>query len=92
MKYRKKPVVIDAVQWKGDNIGEILLLSKDGSRDIGEEVFGDTLTISTLEGDMTANLNDWIIKGVSGECYPCKPDIFEITYEPYKHPHAPCKS
>ncbi len=80
MRFIKKPVAIEAVQWKGDNIGEILLLSKDGNRDISEEVFGDTLTISTLEGDMTASLNDWIIKGVSGECYPCKPDIFKKTY------------
>jgi len=80
MKFIKKPVAIEAVQWKGDNIAEILLLSAGGGREIGEEVFGGRLVIKTLEGDMVANLNDWIIKGISGECYPCKPDIFEKTY------------
>ena len=80
MKFIKKPIAVEAIQWKGDNITEILLLSADGGRDISQEVFGDNLNITTLEGVMLANLNDWIIKGVSGECYPCKPDIFEKTY------------
>jgi len=81
MKFRKKPIVIEAVQWKGDNIGEILLLSQEGGRDVAEDFTGDGLTINTLEGNMIANLHDWIIKGVQGEIYPCKPDIFAATYE-----------
>ena len=81
MKYRKKPIVIEAVQWKGDNIAEVLQLSADGGRDVAEDFAGDSLTIKTLEGEMTASLNDWIIKGVKGEVYPCKPYIFEKTYE-----------
>ena len=46
------------------------------------QVYGDTLTIQTLEGEMTANNGDWIIRGVKGELYPCKPDIFAATYDP----------
>ena len=80
MKYRKKPVVIEAVQWTGKkgNLLEVTQLNT-GTRII--EKNGDSLLIPTLEGDMTASLGDWIIQGVSGEIYPCKPDIFELTYE-----------
>ena len=80
MKYRKKPVVIEAVQWKGDNLGEVLTLDTGGKRLI-EKHWTEQLCIATLEGEMRANLNDWIIKGVKGEVYPCKPDIFKETYE-----------
>jgi len=85
-KFRKKPVVIEAVQWKDDteSFNEIQELNKDGSRmitSIGGDISPAQLSIPTLEGDMRANVNDWIIKGVSGEVYPCKPDIFEKTYE-----------
>ena len=81
MKYRKKPIVIDAEQWKGD----ISILSK---LDIKEytmiyspgQVYED-LILKTLEGDMKVSYNDYIIKGINGEFYPCKPDIFEKTYE-----------
>ena len=87
-KYRKKPVVIEAVRWNGDNLSEVIeftglhesaqafswseyeLLVKD---------YG--LKIFTLEGMMSADIGDMIIKGVQGEVYPCKPDIFEQTYE-----------
>lgn len=85
--YRKKPIVISAVQWDGtgESFNEITELNKDGNRDIIIQSKGegseDTLLIPTLEGDMKASLNDWIIKGISGEVYPCKPDIFEKTYE-----------
>lgn len=82
MKFRKKPVIIEAVKWNGNNINEILLLAKDSGREVQEEVFGDKLLIPTLEGTHEADLGDWIIKGVKGEMYPCKPDIFEMTYEP----------
>ena len=77
MKYRKKPVVIDAVLWTGDNIGEILrFLGKSG-----ELFIPDQLYIETPEGRMKASAGDYIIKGVSGEFYPCEPDIFLKTYE-----------
>jgi len=73
--YKKKPVVIQAVQWTGENSTEILdfcnrchIKSKD-------------LTVSTLEGVMSASIGDYIIRGVQGEFYPCKADIFELTYE-----------
>lgn len=77
-KYRKKPVEIEAIQFTGDNMYDIIKFS-DASDNFG---FKERLvTIQTLEGTMTANIDDWIIKGVSGEFYPCKPDIFEKTYE-----------
>lgn len=79
MKYRKKPVVIEAIQWNGNNETEIANWSKGSGRYI--EFEGDVVRIETLEGIMSANLNDYIIKGVKGEFYPCKPDIFKETYE-----------
>lgn len=78
MKFRKKPVVIEAVKWIGENIDEVRML--DGER--GISMNGNSLIIHTLEGQMEAKLGDWIIKGIVGEIYPCKPDIFEKTYEP----------
>lgn len=79
-KYRKKPVVIEAVQFIGGKVSanEILKFCKQAVWHFNH----DTITVSTLEGTMTANPKDWIIKGVKGEFYPCKPDIFEATYEP----------
>jgi hypothetical protein len=81
-KFKKKPVVIDAVQFgtndviKQSELAEFLRLSEMAHyRD------GDDLIIRTLEGEMRASPNDWIIKGVKGELYPCKPDIFKETYE-----------
>ena len=79
MKYRKKPVVIDAVQWDGSNFQDVAKLG--GAREYEQDFLGDDLIIHTLEGDMKASKGDWIIKGVKGELYPCKPDIFEETYE-----------
>jgi hypothetical protein len=99
MKFRKKPVVIDAVQLRLNNwlemcehaivgaphsgkpykccVGADGIALPDGvpSAEIG-------LLIPTLEGLMLARQNDWVIRGVNGELYPCKPDIFEKTYEP----------
>jgi hypothetical protein len=75
-QYRKKPVVIEAVQWTG-NIQEVSAFAGESL----ESLTGDTLWIKTLEGGLTARMNDWIIKGVCREFYPCKPDIFESTYE-----------
>lgn len=75
--YVKRPVIIEAVQWTGDNVREI----KEFVTPIAEYLEDEnTIIIHTLEGDMKAEINDYIIKGVKGEFYPCKPDIFEETY------------
>jgi len=81
--YRKKPVVIEAVQWLGDNATELAKFTKGqpGGRYFEVDESEKVVRIQTLEGLMTANLGDYIIKGVKGELYPCKPDIFEQTYE-----------
>lgn len=79
-KWRKRPVVIDAIQWTGENYEEIYNFeSPKGMAKIG--LRGDKLSIFTLEGIHTANVGDWVIKGIKGEFYPCKPDIFKATYE-----------
>lgn len=78
-KYRKKPVVIEAVQWTGENWADIDEWM--GASPHRTYPSAGTIEIDTLEGTMTANEGDWIIQGVSGEFYPCKPDIFEKTYE-----------
>lgn len=75
-KYKKKPVIIEAVQWTGENLSEI-----DNFVGGSINIKGTSLIIHTLEGDMEASINDYIIKGVNGEFYPCKPDIFSKTYE-----------
>lgn len=88
MKYRKKPVVIEAFKWTGgpdqeeDPVWIVEAIKK------GEVLFENIgchdvqCCIKTLEGTMAASVGDYIIKGVKGELYPCKPDIFEATYEP----------
>ncbi len=78
-KYRKLPVVIDALNWTGNNRKAMLEF-------IGEKKFylvqnDKSLIIPTLEGDYKADCGDFIIKGAAGEFYPCKPDIFWQTYE-----------
>lgn len=105
-RFRKKPVVIEAVKWNGCTIG-----LTNGGEPLNDERLelpewmpkcevisdqnlslivcsagevrrqGDVLYIGTLEGTMAATPGDWIIRGVKGEIYPCKPDIFEATYE-----------
>ena len=80
MKFRKKPIVIEAVQWTGDNVGEIAEFCPRADIGLGNNTVL-YLIIPTLEGDHRANVGDWIIRGVKGEFYPCKPDIFEMTYE-----------
>lgn len=79
MKFRKKPVEIEAWQWDGSSIRN---LRPQWLQDANVLMSTDKLLIDTLEGTMTAQPGDWIIKGVKGEIYPCKPDIFEETYEP----------
>lgn len=88
--FRKRPVVIEAVQLARSN-GEQLAewcggqwLSLYGRGDRGEDI--SHVAIRTLEGTMRAELGDWIIKGVAGEFYPCKPEIFAASYEPAKQP------
>lgn len=93
MRYRKKPVVIEAIQWTGENQREMFdFLTNSEKKDEYMEAFGEHfridhaavkggLVIKTLEGNHLANIGDYIIKGVAGEFYPCKPDIFEKTYE-----------
>lgn len=84
MKYRKKPVVIEAMQFTGKNDKECLAFCTSA---IDPDDNKPSLIIPTLEGVMTANVGDYIIKGVNGEFYPCKPDIFEKTYEKVEHGH-----
>ena len=91
-KFRKKPVVIEAVQWTGDNTREVALWAVSDIADFAlptgwwirapaDGVAEKQMMIHTLEGDHAANIGDWIIRGVKGEFYPCKPDIFAATYE-----------
>jgi len=82
-RYRKKPVVVEAVQWDGGNQGEVAALFGEAPGLDRWVVDYDLMVvrIKTLEGEMLASEGDWIIKGVAGECYPCKPDIFGKTYE-----------
>jgi len=92
MKYKKKPLVIEAFQYDGD------LMGSDGNYYVpiwavkaftgGVLFYGSVedkepcdLFIKTLEGNMLVNVNDYVIKGIQGELYPCKPNIFELTYE-----------
>ena len=86
MLFRKKPVVIEAIQFNGRNYGPVfdfMRLPTGGTFHRYDKRLNQ-ITIRTLEGDMNASNGDWIIKGVKGEFYPCKPDIFEATYEPVK--------
>ena len=88
MKFRKKPVIIEAMQWT-DNTKEILefcgnqclYFVDDAAWQVQKGIPHESLTIYTLEGSMKASRNDFIIKGVNGEFYPCKPDIVKKTYE-----------
>ena len=94
-KYRKKPIEIEAVQFTGDNEYEIadfmhlpitaLQMSVDAVLRTDEDYRENMhIHIPTPEGTMTANCGDWIIKGIKGEFYPCKSDIFDETYEEVK--------
>jgi len=82
-KFVKRPVVIEAFRWTGDQdqTEDPLWIIK--AIKAGNVLFGDgIMKILTLEGIMTVNRGDYVIKGIKGEIYPCKPDIFELTYEP----------
>lgn len=86
-KYRKKPVVIEAMELHGDLEGFQAVQAWAGAAAVYTTAPGQSnpvphyLTIHTLEGDHRADIGDFIIKGIKGEFYPCKPDIFEKTYE-----------
>ena len=99
-RFRKKPVEIEAIQWTGDNLKEVITFTgKHPKRNKWFTTFEEyelhvkedrqQFKIFTLEGVMTASVGDWIIRGVQGEHYPCKPDIFEQTYEPVDPPSLP---
>lgn len=75
MQFRKKPVVIDAVQLTSENGHEVLAFCPDAV------AHPKGVVIQALEGNMLADVGDWIIRGVKGEFYPCKPDIFAQTYD-----------
>ena len=83
-KYKKKPIVIEAIKYNGDNINEIVKFIGEGlfENEIMENgKWVKSIDIETLEGTMKAKEGDFIIKGVNGEFYPCKPDIFHKTYK-----------
>jgi hypothetical protein len=86
IKFKKRPVIINAIQWN------VTMSAWQGIMDMGLAenrwkpglLGSDTFYIVTLEGDMLVSQGDWVIKGVAGEFYPCKPDIFDATYEEVK--------
>jgi len=82
-KYRKKPVIIEAIEWDGldHTLRNIRLMAPAGVRTVTRDS-GDDIVVHTLEGLMRAYVGDFIIRGVKGEIYPCKPDIFHLTYDP----------
>lgn len=101
VQYRKRPVVIEAMRFDGTKSSAAAICTWANDGDVNKGYEDPTITYSTrgdrpgeafdmviwtLEGDMTASPGDWIIKGVKGEFYPCKPDIFAATYEPAAHP------
>lgn len=83
MKFKSKPKVIDAIQWTGKNGDEIFNWAEEMSDDTPPMYFDPNgeFKIETLEGDHIASIGDWIICGIHGEFYPCKPDIFSKSYE-----------
>ena len=93
MKYRKLPIVIEAIEFREDNIKQLVEFLEGGPLDLKSTVsqnkfenykniiIKNGLKIQTLEGEMTASLGDYIIIGIKGEIYPCKPDIFQETYK-----------
>ncbi len=79
--YQKKPVIIEARQWTGENYADEFEGWLTQSHTALGIPNGGKIIIETLEGPITADINDWIIKGIKNEFYPCKPDVFELTYE-----------
>lgn len=82
--FRKKPVEVEAYQLGNDYDEDLAIVDWCGGRAVGEGdgyPLGAMVAIRTLEGEMVASAGDWVIRDVQGEFYPCKPDIFEATYE-----------
>jgi hypothetical protein len=87
-RFRKRPVEIDAIQWTGKNIVDVLNFFDAGGKTTVVNINCPAdrsqgwIEIPTFEGKMRANVGDWILRGVKGEFYPCRADIFGETYEP----------
>jgi hypothetical protein len=79
-RYRRRPTIIEAVQFTGTNTVEIAGLL-GWSYSGGEDEYCDSIIIETLNGDVTVPVGEWVIKGVAGEGYPCRDDIFRATYD-----------
>lgn len=77
-KFKKKSLTIEAIKFDGENVRDVLLFASAMSYHVPST---NCIYIRTLEGDMRAGVGDWIIKGVKGEFYPCKPDIFAASYD-----------
>lgn len=100
--FRKKPVEIQAMRWDGTAVGATPIIDwilatgasatyRCADHERCSQHDGDsphTIAISTLEGTMAASIGDWIVRGVKGEFYPCKPDIFAATHEPTERPES----
>lgn len=78
MKYVKKAVIVEALPWTGDNVDQLAEFMGELFLIVGQD---EKIRIDTLEGPIWASLGDFIIKGLQGEYYPCKPDIFAMTYD-----------
>lgn len=78
MKYRKRPIIVEAFQW---GVDEIPTWWREQSGEFNIDTSTGSVFIPTLEGIHEAGIDDYIIQGIKGELYPCKPDIFELTYE-----------
>lgn len=83
-KYVKRPVEIEALQWTGDNKHDILQFCHRCFMQYDATVLNPNLKVNTLEGIMEASKGDYIIRGIKGEFYPCKEDVFELTYDKVK--------
>ncbi len=82
MKFRKRPIVIEAMRFDGSRTSFAEILAWAGpDQGMMMDTLHRTVRIHTLEGPIYADVGDWIIRGVKGEFYPCKPDIFDLTYE-----------
>lgn len=83
MRYRKRPVTVDAVRWTGANMDEVAAFAGDAwPGHVAPNPPADDLIVDTLEGEMRCQPGDWLIRSVVGEFYPCKADVFASTYEP----------
>ena len=81
MKFTKKPVVIEAVQWTGENLRECLDFLGDSSAGTSGKGKCESIGVATLEGCLDAVVGDWIVKDAEGQFYPRKPDVFQATHD-----------